>query len=443
MTEKHILEDVEEFLRRFITYSEHDSIAVTCWLAHTYLIHDMPDGTHTPRLAILAPKKECGKSTVLDITGLLLKDSVASINISPAALYRMVEKNKSVIQLDETDQRSLEDKLELIHAGFKKGKSATVYRCNEEGEVVAFNVFGALMFAAIDKGQILDTTSSRSICIRMPEDPNAKPFRLRLYGEEATKLQQRLEEWCLSIRDKAQEYVPEMPSGIVGRKADKWEILFTIADLTDADRDNATPTTPATPVLRWGARVRQAALALEGKEKDVTESTDGELLRVDINYIIYNNNILDKYMWTEDLIKHLSTENDKWKYYNGVGLEKQITGDQIRRLLRPYGVRPEKDPIRMRGDKKRGYEVAKLRLPNPRSETHVADVADVATPSALLLAKPLQVDNNEVEMTKTGVDNFVDKLIDEYKARGETLTYAEYQRHRKEVGLPYKEVVAA
>jgi hypothetical protein len=139
-----------------------------------------------------------------------------------------------------------------------------------------------------------------------------------------------------------------------GRKADKWEILFTVAELADLD----TPTTSDTPL---SDRLKAAARFIEQQEAEVSELTDSELLRQDIEYILreYKN----KYIFTKDIIRLISNENDKWKYYNGVGHEKNITLDQIRRILRPYGIKPEPNPFSIGGERARGYSVKALSMP--------------------------------------------------------------------------------
>ena len=98
-----LLGDVRTFLSRFVVYpSEHELIAHTLWIAHTWLM-DCWDST--PRIAFLSPEPGSGKSRALEVTEPLTPRPVHAVNTSPAYLFRKVsdEAGPPTILYDEID----------------------------------------------------------------------------------------------------------------------------------------------------------------------------------------------------------------------------------------------------------------------------------------------------------------------------------------------------
>src|SRR4051794_23307424 len=84
----HPLEDVESFIRRFVSYpSEHAVVAHVLWIAHT---HRMDVWDSTPRIAFLSPEPGSGKSRALEASELLVPNPVEAVNVTPAYLFRKV-----------------------------------------------------------------------------------------------------------------------------------------------------------------------------------------------------------------------------------------------------------------------------------------------------------------------------------------------------------------
>src|SRR5512132_2274078 len=83
-----ILNDVEDFLARFVAYpSEAARIAHTLWIAHCWF---MDSWESTPRIAFLSPEPGSGKSRALEVTEPLVPRPVHAVNTTPAYLFRKV-----------------------------------------------------------------------------------------------------------------------------------------------------------------------------------------------------------------------------------------------------------------------------------------------------------------------------------------------------------------
>src|SRR6476619_4993010 len=134
-----VLQAVYDFLGRFISYpSEHARVAHTLWTAHSHL---MQVWDSTPRLAFLSAEPASGKTRALEVTELLVPNPVATVNVTPAYLFRKVgSEDGATILFDEVDTvfglkaKDHEDIRGLINAGHRRG--ATTGRCVVRGNDV-------------------------------------------------------------------------------------------------------------------------------------------------------------------------------------------------------------------------------------------------------------------------------------------------------------------
>ena len=107
------------------------------WAAHTHLVGRFES---TPRLALLSPEKQCGKSRVLELLELLCAGAETLSDASPAYLYRRIGAGPVTILLDEADaiwKRGKSDETaealrSIVNAGHRR--SATVGRVEMNGQ---------------------------------------------------------------------------------------------------------------------------------------------------------------------------------------------------------------------------------------------------------------------------------------------------------------------
>ena len=121
--------------------------------------------------AFTSPEPDCGKSTSLSIIQLLVLSAVPSVNISPAAMFRTIERHRPTLLVDEADTL-LADNEELravLNSGHSRS-SAFVLRCEgDDPEPRLFGTWAAVATAAKDsdsgKSSLPDTVlSSRRHC---------------------------------------------------------------------------------------------------------------------------------------------------------------------------------------------------------------------------------------------------------------------------------------
>lgn len=231
-----LLNDAQAFLRRFCVFpDEHCLTAVALWVAHAHAIRQFHT---TPRLALISPEPESGKTRCLEVMHLLVPDSELVLNPSSASVFRKLAKKQITVLLDECDaifkvhgkEDPREDLRAMLNSGYRVG--ATIPRCvGPKHEVIDFPVFAACALAGI--GDLPDTVMSRSIIIRMRRRaPHERidDFRLRHAEPVGHALRERLAGWVALIAEEAGKAWPALPDGVTDRKAECWEPLIAIAD---------------------------------------------------------------------------------------------------------------------------------------------------------------------------------------------------------------------
>lgn len=377
MREQFILDAIHDFGSRFIVFpNEHARVVWTLWVAHTHL---MDIFYTTSRLHIVSASKRCGKTTLLNITKLLVHDPIAIVNPTPASLYTLIEHEHPTLLLDEIDRtfskKDTSDITSIVNSGFERGATVPRVYTEPKRKVEFFNVFGPMMLVGIDKHNMPDTIADRSVPLRLKRRIGAEkvePYRPRKKAAEGIALRDKLEVWANLVSEKAKEMDdPVFPDGIEDRQADKWEAIFIVADVADAT--GGTGGTGPTEGTGWGDRARQAALFFLREEEDTKSTSPSELILKDIKDQSYEDKIS-----TSILLDRLTNiPKSIWSNYE---FGKPLSARGLGRLLEPYGIKSKM--IRFGNDQARGYYKAQFEdaweryLPEA-SVTPVIDVPSV------------------------------------------------------------------
>jgi hypothetical protein len=293
-----LLDDIKEFLARFVVYpSQYELTAHVLWIAHAWL---MDCWESTPRIAFLSPEPSSGKSRALEVTEPLVPRPVHSVNTSPAYLFRKVSDSAGppTILYDEIDTvfgpkaKDNEDIRGMLNAGHRKG--ATAGRCVVRGKEVfteELPAYCAVALAGLD--DLPDTIMTRSVVVRMRRragDEQIEPWRPRRIRPEAQRLHTRLAKWSSAAKDVlVDDFWPEMPNGVDDRDADVWEALVAVADLAGD---------------KWAKIARVSAVTLVAAAKK-RPPTIGVLLLRDIKKVFDGSD--DDKLPTEDILKGLAS----------------------------------------------------------------------------------------------------------------------------------------
>jgi hypothetical protein len=336
-----LLDDLVCLLRRFVVIAEHEYLAVALWIVHTHAI-DAADTT--PYLVVTGPERRCGKTRLLEVLSLLVRQPTMTLNTSEAALFRLVAQEQPTLLLDETDtifgprvKNDKESLRGLINGGYRRG--AVVLRCEGDGsnqQVVSFPAFCPKSLAGI--GSLPDTILDRSLVIEMRRSrPGEKAERLSMSRppEAAAVLKAGIEAWVVEHLEELRLSEPDLPDELNDRAQDVCEPLLAIADLAGPE---------------FAVRARHALVTLMNAQQANSEESIGVTLLAAIKAAFDLDGV--KQLSTDELIQRLSADPEApWGQWHGQG---KIDPRSLARLLKPFGVRSKSlgDPAN-RG--KKGY----------------------------------------------------------------------------------------
>jgi Protein of unknown function (DUF3631) len=239
-----LLEDLARSIRRHVVMSDAARDEAALWVLHAYMIDCF---LVSPRLGVTSPTKQCGKTTLLDVLGRCVPRPLSTANVTPAALFRVVEGYRPTLLVDEADS-FLHDNDELrgvLNSGHRKG--GTVLRTvGDDHEPRAFNTFCPTVIALI--GHLPDTLHDRAVIVdlkRRLRTEAVEPYRSDRAGH-LDVLARKAIRWAKDHADAVAERDPAMPEGIINRMADNWRPLLAIAEEAEG---------------KWPERARKAAEA--------------------------------------------------------------------------------------------------------------------------------------------------------------------------------------
>lgn len=330
-----LLDTIRAFIRRYVVLrDDHQAVTLALWVAHT---HALSAAVCTPYLAILSPEKQSGKSLLLEVLQALTARGEHATNISPAALFRIIEAGPPTLLLDEVDAlfKSESERAEelrgLINSGNRRG--ATVLRCHGPlHDVRAFRVFCAKALGGIENGTLPDTVRDRSIAIRMRRKTKAdtvERWLLQRVEVAAMDLREWVADWAQRFTETLSTAEPELPDALSDRQQEAWWALLAIADLAGGE---------------WPQAARNAAVALDGAEDDISI---GVRLLAAIRTAFGDERVLT----VTALLGALNSDEDL--PFGGWSDGKGIDARWLSRKLKPYEIRP--GTVRSGENVARGY----------------------------------------------------------------------------------------
>jgi hypothetical protein len=310
-------------------------LTVALWIILTW-IHEEA-AIHSPILMVTSPEAECGKSTLLGLIGLLVPRSLASVGISPAALFRSIEKWQPTLIIDEADVAFVqnEDLRAVVNSGWTRGQG--VVRCDgDDNEPRLFSTFCPKSIGLKGK-KLPDTTASRAIVIELKRKlagDKVEDFR-HVDSPKLQELRQQLLRWKIDNAETLANASPILPDGFFNRVAANWHLLLAIADAAGGE---------------WPEKAREAASTI-AKVKATVDASIGVQLLGDIRAIFDGQTDC---VFSSALIGHLTIDPESpWaEYHRG----KPITQKQVANLLRAFGIASA--TVWINGKSAKGYKQA-------------------------------------------------------------------------------------
>ena len=194
-----LLDEIVTVIRRYVFLAVPAAHATALWILHTWVLAAFDISA---LLAIVSAMKRSGKTTLLEVVGMLVPHSLSASNITAAALFRAIEKFEPVLLIDEADTfLAGNDELRgVLNAGHRRSSAFVIRTVGDNHEPKQFRTWGAKAIALI--GKLSGTLEDRSIVIEM---------RRRTPGETGDRFRSRnVEEICQPLRSKALRWASDV-----------------------------------------------------------------------------------------------------------------------------------------------------------------------------------------------------------------------------------------
>jgi putative DNA primase/helicase len=304
--------------------------AITLWVLLTYC-HD--SFNVLPLLGIVSPVKRCGKTTLIEILQGLTNKGLAASSLTPAAVFRTIEKYSPTLLIDEADTflKQNDELRGILNSGHTRGSSFVIRVEGDDHEPVKFSTWAPKAIGMI--GTLPDTLEDRSIVIQLRRKLSTeKIIKTGLdFADKAFAVRSRCRRWANDHLEELKAVQDAPLSSGNDRADDNWTPLFVIANLIGSG---------------WPEKVRAAMVEL------VTTCTDdaiGSKLLTDIKEI-FEAKAFDR-IFSSDLVEALNNmaESPWADWHRGKGLSPNV----LAMLLKPFGI--ESKTMRIGKNRKKGY----------------------------------------------------------------------------------------
>jgi Protein of unknown function (DUF3631)/Bifunctional DNA primase/polymerase, N-terminal len=351
VTAEALFGEIAACIKNHLVINEHYVCAITLWIVMTWCT-DVVDTL--PVLAISSPEKRCGKTRLLSVLKRLVRNPLATSNISSAALYRAIEKWKPTLLVDEFDSfgKNNEDLRNVINSGHTRDSTDLAIRCHPSThEPERFSTYASKAIGLI--GKLHTTTGDRSIHVEMERKKKTEPVLplRRTAPEEWQDLRRKILRWVIDHKDEITKTEPDLPNSINDRAADNWFPLLAIGQ-----------------VAGWKDKAMEALVVLNPAEDDddsvvitflcaVRAVFDERLAAHKTSHQSGTDSGDDFLLSTTDIVGALNKDKEApWAdSRNGQGLSEKKAASYLRRF------RIKSIQKQIKGVRVRGYTFGKLR----------------------------------------------------------------------------------
>jgi len=327
-----LLDEIAATFRRFLSLPEGAAEVMALWAVFA---HALDAFDHAPRLLINSPTPESGKTTALSITSRLVPRPMPASNVTAAALFRVIERERPTLLIDEFDtfSETQEALSNILNSGHEREMAFVLRTVGDDHEPHQFSTWAPYVIAKIGA---IKPPSLASRCIIVPMQralPHERLERFRADRMDGT-LRLKAARWAKDNFDALRRVDPKMSDDLRGRAADNWRPLFAIAEVAGGE---------------WPAKVRAAARALMPK-RDV--QTDATQLLADIR-AVFDARGAERIASTVLVRELRNISSSGWdQYRDDFGLNER----RLSQMLKPFGIHPSVK--RINGALSRGYEKA-------------------------------------------------------------------------------------
>src|SRR5262249_44175070 len=230
-----LLNEIRDSIKRFVVVQPEAIIAESLWILFAHALNAF---SISPLLVFSSPVRQCGKSVTQAVVSKFCPKSLVTSNISPAALFRVVDKFLPTLLVDECDStfETNPEIRELVNASHLRSQAYVLRVVGDNHDPESFSTWAAKCLALI--GHLPDTTASRSIVIKMQRKPrNNRTERFSALKDypEFQALQRRAARWTNDNLSTLRQAEPGNLPDIGDRDIDNWIPLIAIADIAGGE----------------------------------------------------------------------------------------------------------------------------------------------------------------------------------------------------------------
>ena len=423
-----VVATVVNFLGTYVAMPLETLVVVAAWVVASYL---MEHWDRFPHLAVTSPEKRCGKTTFLKLLALIVHKPYTTANISPAAIYRLIDRGMVTLMIDEAQSLARggsETSLvvgELLKASIDRGDVVVRVGGKNNDEVKEFSTYCPKVVALIGKPD--SVLGDR--CILTPMERKSADSRVQRYFSrdvdpvgEVVRL--KLETWVADNGDRvADAYGKVVPFDIDNDRTA--ELLLPLQAVAEVDDQVVVEAGGVAGIVGFpeGARLgvevlRRYAEAQDREDADEDRMSPGVMVLNALREVFetYKASRHGEYPFlpTVDAISYLlEREEEPWGAYSH---GRPITKEGLANLLRPYGIRSTRNTKQSA----RGYVATDF------AEAFARYLPGVSANSA---TSPCPAGGDPVAMRK-----LVEKTAAIYRARGAASLFPNAVKAKQEGG---------
>ena len=170
---KALLEELQELVTRFLVTCNGAPLAIALFVLFTY-VYQLFDVCAI--LAFISAVKRCGKTRAMGLLSCLVQRPLPASNVTPATLFRSVEKYEPTLLIDEADSfmKQNEELRGILNSGHQRAMAYILRSVGDDHEPRQFITFAPKIIAQIK--QLPATLEDRSIIIPMSRKKPAKEW---------------------------------------------------------------------------------------------------------------------------------------------------------------------------------------------------------------------------------------------------------------------------
>lgn len=344
------------YLKRFVVLnkeSQYDFLAL--WVMGTYVFRAF---RYFPYLHITG-EKGSGKSALSEVISPFCFNSLTTVSVTPAVIFREIQNNSSTLLIDEVENLGGEDRekrsdvMSVLNQGFSK--IGQVSRCvgDNHEKIGTFSAYSPKALIGIK--ELDNVLRDRAIRIRMLRKSRDEVVEHDTQSEAVVNVQETLRDDLYvfgltrgpKIADLYREHFMDIRGleNLANREADLWAPIMAIANLVE------TKASPVTQLMRELSAQCKTERAEDDQEDNETTMLLSALHRL-IDEGTPAGGAVDHPIFDSDIAYTFFMRQD--------GFERSLTKTRLTQMVKRIGVKVKN--VKVCGKTKRCYEVSRATL---------------------------------------------------------------------------------